>query len=257
MCFLLCPWIHECNTLLLNPCVQHIHDIRLCTRLRKLLTRPFLLFHAHNMRSDLILSSLLSWQNPSISASPNSRRFARASHDFPSFVHNPSKSNFTTTPSLIASKRRKQKFYINKNRKLTFFFGKYKLSSVCSVSSVSSLRWLNTVSLTVLRALRNFTEAILASRIKDRRDLCIFLFRFSLGVSSTRTKSNERSISKNRLICHHYKVSTWVLRNKSVLRQGAYLDPTPVIPAFFFSVILLEFLLREQKTTKDQFLRTA
>ena len=175
---------------------------------------------------------------------PNSRRFARASHDFPSFVDNPSKSNFTTTPSLISSKRRKQKFYINKNRKLTFFFGKYKLSSVCSVSSVSSLRWLNTVSLTALRALRNFTEAILASRI-------------NLGVSSTRTKSNERSISKNRLICHHYKVSTWVLRNKSVLRQGAYLHPTPVIPAFFFSVILLEFLLTEQKTTKDQFLRTA
>ena len=34
------------------------------------------------------------------------------------------------------------------------------------------------------------------------------------GVSSTRTKSNKRSISKNRLICHHYKVSTQVLPNK-------------------------------------------
>ena len=31
-------------------------------------------------------------------------------------------------------------------------------------------------------------------------DLCFFLFRFSFGVSSTRTKSNERSISENPLI---------------------------------------------------------
>ena len=45
-------------------------------------------------------------------------------------------------------------------------------------------------------------------------DLCIFRFRFSFGVSSTRTKSNEKSISKNGLICHHYKVSTRVLPNK-------------------------------------------
>ena len=40
MCFLLSLWINECNTLLLNPCIQHIHDTRLCTRLTKLLTSP-------------------------------------------------------------------------------------------------------------------------------------------------------------------------------------------------------------------------
>ena len=34
-------------------------------------------------------------------------------------------------------------------------------------------------------------------------DFCFFLFRLSFGVSSTRTKSNERSISQNRFICHH------------------------------------------------------
>ena len=39
-CFPLCLWIHECNTFLLNPCVQHICDTRLCTVLCKLLTRP-------------------------------------------------------------------------------------------------------------------------------------------------------------------------------------------------------------------------
>ena len=33
-------------------------------------------------------------------------------------------------------------------------------------------------------------------------DLCFFLFRFSCGVSSTRTKNNERSISQKRLIGH-------------------------------------------------------
>ena len=154
-------------------------------------------------------------------------------------------------------KKTQTKILHQQKQKVDVFLWKVQLSSVCSVSSVSSLRGLNTVSLTALRAQRNFTEAILSSRIKDRRDLCIFPFRFSFGVSSTRTKSKERSISKNRLICHHYKVSTRVLRNKSVLRQGAYLHPTPVIPAFFFSVFLLEFLLREQKATKDQFLRTA
>ena len=38
-------------------------------------------------------------------------------------------------------------------------------------------------------------------------DFCFFLFRFSFGVSATRTKSSENSISRNRLICHHRKVS--------------------------------------------------
>ena len=45
-------------------------------------------------------------------------------------------------------------------------------------------------------------------------DLCFFLFPFFFGVSSTRTKSNERSVSQNRLIRQHYKVSTRVLPNK-------------------------------------------
>ena len=45
---------------------------------------------------------------------------------------------------------------------------------------------------------------------------------------------------------------------KKVLQQGAYLlPPARVISAFSFSVFLSEFLVREQKATKDQFLRTA
>ena len=38
MCILLCLWIYECNTFLLTSYVQHIHDTKLRTRLRKLLT---------------------------------------------------------------------------------------------------------------------------------------------------------------------------------------------------------------------------
>ena len=45
-------------------------------------------------------------------------------------------------------------------------------------------------------------------------DFCFFLFRFFFDVSSKRTKSSDRSISQNRLICHHYKVSTGVLQKK-------------------------------------------
>ena len=52
-------------------------------------------------------------------------------------------------------------------------------------------------------------------------------------------------------------LSTLVLQNKKVLQQDAYLPPAPVISAFSFFVCLLEFLLLEQKATKDQFLRTA
>ena len=49
-------------------------------------------------------------------------------------------------------------------------------------------------------------------------DLCFFLFRFSFGVSTTRTKSSESSISQNRLICHHYKVSVpWFYKTKKIL----------------------------------------
>ena len=54
-----------------------------------------------------------------------------------------------------------------------------------------------------------------------------------------------------------YKVSPGVLQNIKVLHQGAYLPPALVISALSFFVFLLEFLLREQKATKDQFLRTA
>ena len=39
-CFLLFLWIYECNTFLLNHCVQQVYDTRLCTRLCKLLTSP-------------------------------------------------------------------------------------------------------------------------------------------------------------------------------------------------------------------------
>ena len=49
-------------------------------------------------------------------------------------------------------------------------------------------------------------------------DFCFLLFRFSFGVSSTRTKSSESSISQNRLICHHYKVSVpWFYKTKKIL----------------------------------------
>ena len=48
-------------------------------------------------------------------------------------------------------------------------------------------------------------------------DFCFFLFHFFLEISFTRTKSSERSISQNRFICNHYKVSTGVLENKKVL----------------------------------------
>ena len=54
---------------------------------------------------------------------------------------------------------------------------------------------------------------------------------------------------------------TWVPtfhdKTKKVLQQGAHLPPAQVISAFSFFVVLLEFLLREQKAAKDQFLRTA
>ena len=40
-------------------------------------------------------------------------------------------------------------------------------------------------------------------------DLCFFLFRFSCGVSSTRTKNNERSIFQNRLICQYIFLSLY------------------------------------------------
>ena len=49
-------------------------------------------------------------------------------------------------------------------------------------------------------------------------DFCFLLFRFSFGVSSTRTKSSESSISQNRLICHHYKVSVpWFYKTNKIL----------------------------------------
>ena len=54
-----------------------------------------------------------------------------------------------------------------------------------------------------------------------------------------------------------YKVSTGVLQNKKDLQQDAYLPPAAVISAFSFFVCPLEFLLLEQKATKDQFLITA
>ena len=59
-CFLLCPWIHECNTFLLNPCVQHIYDTRLCTRLCKLLTRP-LFFSTHTTCGKIFYGVLRSY----------------------------------------------------------------------------------------------------------------------------------------------------------------------------------------------------
>ena len=89
-------------------------------------------------------------------------------------------------------------------------------------------------------------------------DLCFLLFRFSCGVSSTRTKNNERSIS------HHFPCTIkvlgdrWylVLRNKKVFGRGGCLHPAPVISAFFFFVLFLEFLLREQ-IKREQFFRIA
>ena len=115
-------------------------------------------------------------------------------------------------------------------------------------------------------------------------DLCFFLFPFSFGVSSTRTKSKKRSISKNRFMCHNITSLPGFYKTKKALQQGAYLPPASLISAFSFFVFLLdfllreqkadlppaqvisafsfflfllEFLLREQKATKDQFLRTA
>ena len=88
-------------------------------------------------------------------------------------------------------------------------------------------------------------------------DFCFFLFRFSFGVSATRTKSSERSISQNRLICHNITSLPGFYKTKKALQQGAYLPPAQVISAFSFFVFLLEFLLREQKAAKVQFLRNA
>ena len=47
-----------------------------------------------------------------------------------------------------------------------------------------------------------------------------------------------------------------VLRNKKVFGRGGCLYPAPVISAFFFFVLFLEFLLREQ-IKRDQFFRIA
>ena len=88
-------------------------------------------------------------------------------------------------------------------------------------------------------------------------DFCFFLFRFAFGVSSTRTKSKKGSISKNRFTCHNITSLPGFYKTKKALQQGAYLPPAQVISAFSFFVFLLEFLLREQKAAKVQFLRTA
>ena len=58
-------------------------------------------------------------------------------------------------------------------------------------------------------------------------------------------------------MCHNITSLPGFYKTKKALQHGAYLPPAQVISAFSFFLFLLEFLLREQKATKDQFLRTA
>ena len=55
-------------------------------------------------------------------------------------------------------------------------------------------------------------------------DLCFFLFRLSCGVSSTRTKNNERSISQNRLIGHAPLKSLLVIADTGFYETKRFLD---------------------------------
>ena len=55
-------------------------------------------------------------------------------------------------------------------------------------------------------------------------DLCFLLFRFSCGVSSTRTKNNERSISQNPLIGHAPLKSLLVIVDTRFYETKRFLD---------------------------------
>ena len=55
-------------------------------------------------------------------------------------------------------------------------------------------------------------------------DLGFFLFRLSCGVSSTRTKNNERSISQNRLIGHTPLKSLLVIADTGFYETKRFLD---------------------------------
>ena len=54
--------------------------------------------------------------------------------------------------------------------------------------------------------------------------LCFLLFRFSCGISSTRTKNNERSISQNRLIGHAPLKSPLVIVDTGFYETKRFLD---------------------------------
>ena len=64
------------------------------------------------------------------------------------------------------------------------------------------LKWLLGSNLSQLNKKGSATGCVPSS---SSGDFCFFVFRFSFGVSSTRTKSKERSISQNCLICHLIK----------------------------------------------------
>ena len=55
-------------------------------------------------------------------------------------------------------------------------------------------------------------------------DLCFFLFPFFCGVSSTRTKNNERSISQNRLIGHAPFKSPLVIADTGFYETKRFFD---------------------------------
>ena len=85
----------------------------------------------------------------------------------------------------------------------------------------------------------------------------LFLFPFFFWSFFYENKIKKRSISKNRLMCHNITSLPGFYKTKKVLQHGAYLPSAQAISAFSFFAFFWEYLLREQKAAKDQFLRTA
>ena len=83
-------------------------------------------------------------------------------------------------------------------------------------------------------------------------DLCFFLFPFFCGVSSTRTKNNEKSISQNRLIGHAPLKSPLVIADTGFYETKRFFHEVGAFIhlwwslLFSFSFFCLESLLREQ-----------
>ena len=96
-------------------------------------------------------------------------------------------------------------------------------------------------------------------------DLCFFLFRFSCGVSSTRTKNNERSISQNRLISHAPLKSPLLIADTGFYETKRFLGEVgalfqlrwSLLFSFPFFCFWISSTRTNKKATRDQFFRIA